>query len=363
MLCPGMLRSSLRTAFRVAARSGRAGPCRSAAICAALGCAHPLSQDATTGPDGWPTGAVSIALVRGGAASTGVGSGTVSYPAGDRVDWKRIDLPPHQAGTLALVLTWQSMGGNDRLGFDVFDSWGAPVVTRGDGSADPTGDRSQIGRIDHARGSYLVRVYAVDRRDAGDYQLAVEFAPNASGPGFDPITLAVPDPPRLPEVPVDPVCDDRAYDPANPACANKCPTPADVRIVACQATMPCPSPPDRRVAACSPSAWPACDLAHRDRGNPNCDHASSPPVIARILRTDLRSGDSDVFVTIGAGKQQGLSLRWTARVVRGDDQAPLPGGAITLVRVDDKVTYGKVKLTSDQLQHDTRVELLPPTEP
>jgi hypothetical protein len=359
-----MLRSSLRTAFRVAARSGRAGPCRSAAICAALGCAHPLSQDAATGPDGWPTGAVPIALVRGSNAATGVGSGTVSYPAGDRVDWKRIDLPLHQVGTLALVLTWQTTRGADRLGFDVFDSWGAPVVTRGgDGSAEPTDltTRTQTGRIDRARGSYLVRVYAVDRHDAGDYQLAVEFAP--TDPGFDPAALAVPEPPRLPDVPIEPTCDDRAYDPANPACANKCPTPADVRIAACQATMPCPSPPDRRVAACAPSAWPACDLAHRDRGNPNCDHAHVPPVVARIIRTDLRSGDSDLFVTIGAGKQQGLSLRWTARVVHGDDQAPLPNGAITLVRIDDKVTFGKVKLTSDQLPRDARVELQPPAEP
>ncbi len=325
----------------------------------AWGCTHAMSQDATTGPDGWPTGAVLMQLAGGGATA----SGTVSYPAGNRVDWKRVDLPVRQRGTLGVALRWQPEHRDDqRLGFDVFDAWGDSVNVPFTGDM-VVPEHTQLGGVEPARGSYWIRVYARDRADAGRYQLDVRFAPDAAQPSFDAAALVVPDPPHLPDVPADPECDEHAYDAANPACANKCPSPPDVRIAACQATMPCPSPPDRRVAACPASAWPACDLAHKDRGNPNCDHASYPPVVARIIRSELHGGDAQVFVTISAGKQQGVSLRWTGRVLRQDAPQPLSNGDVTLIRVDDTISYGTVRLTGDQLGRADRVELRPPVEP
>nr|HEX4317400.1 hypothetical protein [Kofleriaceae bacterium] len=319
---------------------------RSAAIFAALlaaGCVHERSQDATTGPDGFPAGAVPIVLDHG----SGSASDDVSYATGDRVDWKLVELPAKQAGALDFDLQWQPAA--HQLALDVFDAYGAQVYTDRR-VQDPARGPHVHATIDDARGSYLARVYAVDRADAGTYQLAVAFVPRV---GFDPATLEVADPPRLPAVPGD--CDEAHYDAKNPDCKDVCPTPADAANAACQGTMACPSPPDRRVRACAASAWPPCDLARRDPQNPNCDHAS---VLARIVRVERR--DADTYVTLGAGKAQGVTAHWTGAVLRADTDNPLAGGAIALVRVDDKVSVGRVKLTTDQLKDNDRVRLAPP---
>ena len=319
---------------------------RSAAISALAalslgGCAHEKSQDATTGPDGWPAGAVAIPLDRG----SGSAADDVSYPDGDRVDWKLVELPEKQVGTLDVDVSWQPV--DRQLALDVFDGYGAQVF------ADPRGHAPRVhATVDGARGSYLLRVYAVDRGDRGSYEVAVAFSPRVV---FDPAALDMPDPPHLPAVPGE--CDAQHYDAASPDCKDICPAPPDVANAACAATMPCPSPPDRRVHACAASAWPACDLAHRDAGNPNCDRAS---IVARIVKTERRGGDADVYVTLGAGKAQGITAKWTGSVLRGDGDAALAGGALALVRVDDKVSVGKVKLTVDQLAHNERVRLVPP---
>jgi hypothetical protein len=47
-------------------------------------------------------------------------------------------------------------------------------------------------------------------------------------------------------------------------------------------------------------------------------------------------------------------------VLQGSSDSPLPGGEVTVVRVDKKATLGKVHLTLDQLESNSRVKLSPP---
>jgi hypothetical protein len=338
----------------------------------ALSCAHNVPQDASTGSDGKQKGAKAIALENG----EGKASGIVTYPGGDRVDWKLIELPDKQRGTLAIKLSWTPPRPGLQLAFDVFDEWNRPIIQSAKTSKKRSRGRIRTASVEDARGKYFVRVYAVGRGDAGKYRLAADFKESKSGLPFDPLKLEIPDPPKLAAVPDAEVpCDEFAFDPKLPACKlvcpaagappgwpackDKCPTPPDINVPACLATMACPNPPDRRVKSCKPSIFPKCpDPRNPDPLNPNCDNAKVPPVIGRIINSSIQGGN--VIVTIGAGSNSGIQDKWRATVLRGDSNEPLAGGDIEVVRVDKAVTVGKVRLTTDQLLANSRVRLSAP---
>ena len=239
-----------------------------------------------------------------------------------------------------------------------------------------TATRIRTASVDGAKGKYYVRVYAVGRGDAGKYRLSIEFKEKAPGLTFDPLKLEIPDPPKLAAVPEAEIpCDEFAFDPKNPACKqvcpasgappgwppckDRCPSPPDINIPACLATMECPNPPDRRVKRCPPQRFPKCpDPKNPDPLNPNCDNIKVPPVIGRIVGNNV-SG-SDVIITIAAGTNSGVQKNWGATVLRGDTDQPLAGGEVTVIRVDKGVTVGKVHLTTDQISANSRVRLSAP---
>jgi hypothetical protein len=337
----------------------------------ALSCAHNVPQDAASGSDGKQKGAKTITLENG----EGKASGIVTYPGGDRVDWKLIELPEKQRGTLDLKLSWTPPRPGLQLGFDVFNEWNQPIIQSARTNKKRGKGRTRTASVEDAKGKYFVRIYAVGRGDAGKYRLTAAFSEKGSGPTFDPLKLEIPDPPKLAAVPEPEVpCDEFAFDPKIPACKlvcpaagappgwpackDKCPTPPDINIPACLATMPCPNPPDRRVKSCK-SVFPKCpDPRNPDPNNPNCDNARVPPVIGRIINSSIQGGN--VIVTIGAGTNSGIATTWKATVLRGDSDQPLAGGDIDVVRVDKAVTIGKVRLTTDQLLSNSRVRLSAP---
>jgi len=340
-------------------------------------CAHNVPQDSNTGADGKEKGAKPITLENG----EGKASGIVTYPGGDRADWKMIELPEKQRGTLQIQLAWTPPRAGLQLAFDVFDEWNRQVGQSAKSAKSRSKGRTRSATIDDAKGKYLVRVFAVGRGDAGKYRLTVDFKESTSGPKFDPLKLEIPDPPKLAAVP-DPVipCDDgvNPFDPKNPECKNvcpaagappnwppckdKCPTPANVELPACQAIMDCPNPADRRVKKCIADKvhkWPKCpDARNPDPNNPNCDDIKIPPVIGRIIGSSIQG--SEVIVTIGAGSNSGIAPNWTAHVLSGASDQPLAGGEVKVVRVDKAVTVGKVHLTADQLLANPRVRLAAP---
>lgn len=338
-------------------------------------CAHNVPQDSNTGADGKEKGAKPITLENG----EGKASGIVTYPGGDRVDWKLIELPDKQRGTLDIQLAWTPPRPGLQLAFDVFDEWNRPIVQSQKTSKRRSKGRTRSATVEDARGKYLVRIYAVGRGDAGKYRLTVDFKEATAGPKFNPLALEIPDPPKLAAVPDAPVpCDEFQFDPKNPECKNicpasnpppnwppckdKCPSPPNVELPACQQTMECPNPPDRRVKKCvieKARKWPKCpDPRNPDPANPNCDDIKVPPVLGRVIGTSIQG--SEVIVTIGAGSNSGIAPNWTAHILSGGSDQPLAGGEIKIVRVDKAVTVGKVRLTADQLLANPRVRLAAP---
>ncbi|MEO8706908.1 MAG: hypothetical protein ABI867_43175 [Kofleriaceae bacterium] len=222
-----------------------------------VGCAHRVPQDGHTGRDGHVEGA----RVMQQHGRTWVARGIVTYPGGDRVDWYRVRVPPATArANVALVVT-RTPRPELRVYLDVFDEWHHRLSRH---PARRGRDKHHI-EVIAPHGELLVRVYAPRRGDAGAYELRVELTPS-------PITnppsafTDVPPPPDLPAVPeLEPLdcttfgsrvpcgCPPGAP-PGWPGCPQeRCPTPPDPSIKACQATMPCPTPPDPRVKACKRS--------------------------------------------------------------------------------------------------------------
>ncbi len=344
-------------------------------LCVIASCAHNVGQDEHTGEDGKQKGAKTLVFDNGEAKARGI----VTYPGGDRTDWKLIELPEKKVGTVDLQLQWQPPRPGLQLAFDVFDEWNGPVVESKKTSKKRSKSRIRTATIENAKGKYYIRIYAVDRGDAGTYKLTVDFKETIAGAQFDPLKLDISPPPRLAEIPeVEVGCDESSFDPKIPACKkicpetgappgwpackDKCPKPPDVNIEACWATMPCPNPPNQNVKACTPDKWVACDLKNPDSptnvGNPRCKIDNFKPFTGRVVKNDVQG--NDLLVTISGGSAQGITKAWRAQVLRGDSDVPLPSGDVFVIRVDKTQTLGRVHLTTDQLSANPNVKFTPP---
>ncbi|MBA2541609.1 MAG: hypothetical protein H0V17_18340 [Deltaproteobacteria bacterium] len=335
-------------------------------------CAHNVPQDKATTADGRIKGAKPIVLENGAATATGV----VTYPGGDRVDWKKIELPEKHRGELDIKLTWSTPRPGLKLTFDVFDAWNAQVAV-----AKRTTKLSREASVKDARGTYFIRVYAVGRGDAGRYKLGIEFDGRERVP-LPPIEVN--EPPKLPDLPVVvevKQCDLYKFDPSNPDCEDKCPvvtsqappnwkgcakvctvSPPDAAIPACAKTMACPPGGDVRVASCRKEDFRPCpDFKNPDPTNLNCLDHQWAPVAARIGKKTVIGGE--VEITIMAGAKSNIDNTWTAIVLQGDTGKPLAGGAIKILRIDDNTIIGRVRLTAQQVEANLQVLVTPPPKP
>lgn len=138
-------------------------------------CPKNVPQDSKSGEDAKPKGAKPLTLEN----NEGTARGIVTYPGGDRVDWKVIELPKDQTGALKLTLKWTPPRPGLDLSLNVLNEWNREV-----GSAKPNKRRNsrktrKVITVEGAKGKYFIAVYASERGDAGKYTLAAEFAPNA----------------------------------------------------------------------------------------------------------------------------------------------------------------------------------------
>jgi hypothetical protein len=339
----------------------------------AAACARTVAQDANTAEDGKIKGAKAITLENG----EGKGKGIVTYPGGDRVDWKLIEVPDGKKGTLNFTLTWSSPRPGLKLGFDVFDEFQHQLTSSKRARA-----RTREAMVENAKGKYFVRIFAVGRGDAGKYTFNVEFKEKIAGPGFDVAKLDIPDPPKLAAVPEvvagggeEEKCDEFVWDikkaacknicpavgapPGWPPCKGKCPNPPVATESACWATMPCPpGAPDEKIADCKDKFPPCPDKAKPDMRNPNC-RIPADPVVGRIVGKELKGGE--FLITVGVGELQGVGKNWKGEVVRSNDvkAAAVPGGDVSIVRVDKSVTVGRTKLSPDQVGSTPYVRFSP----
>src|SRR5687768_6783387 len=234
------------------------------AILVVASCAHNVPQDKATGPDGKVKGAKPLSFENG----EGEASGIVTYPGGDRVDWKLIELPEGKVGALTLELSWRPPRPGLDLAFDVYNEWGRKLggVKPKKPSAAKKSKRKRGKKsvtIDGVRGKIYIEVYASNRGDAGKYKLKVAFSEESISkvPEFDPSTVSIPDPPKL--AATFPECDTSAldkFDKNNPDCAGKsvaC-VKFDANNPACAGSCPDPNAPDPKIKACE-QFFPECD--------------------------------------------------------------------------------------------------------
>jgi hypothetical protein len=298
-----------------------------------VACAHNVPQDKATGPDGKQKGAVPITLVENEAKVKGI----VTYPGGDRIDWKKIELPQGAKGKLDLTMTWNTPRPGLKVAFDVFDQWNTPVVA----AAKKPAGKLQTASIDLAKGTYYVRVYAPRRKDAGAYKLSATFTPDAVA---IPPDMTVPDPPKLAAVP-EPEGECLVFDPQNKACGG-CPDDA-------------------------PVGWKGCaarDKAEKDRiAKEEAEKArierlknAPKPMEKRILNVEINGDEATITLGIGTEAQPLLDKSWTGQVINKQTGQPMAGGTITIVRVGKTQTLAKVKLRVDILNQNPMVRLTPP---
>jgi hypothetical protein len=309
-----------------------------ASALALIGCANNVPQDRSTGPDGKVKGAKPIEMENGEGKSEGI----VTYPGGDRVDWKLVELPEGKKGQLDLSMKWQTPRPGLQLGFDVFDQWGHDVSNA---KGSKSKGRVRSARVPEAKGKYFVRVYAKGRGDAGAYKLYVAFKEDAV---VKPVDLGdIPEPPRLPAVP-GPTCP--TFDAKDPDCRSVCPMPdgfgappnwkacVDMKIYPPGSTLPPPPPP--------PPVPPP---------------PPPPPIKARVIGVKVQ-GDA-VIVTISAGSSQKVDKSWSARVLRGDTKEPMIGAHVEIFRVDEKMTFARVTgLTVDLVNANPFIVLQAPAQ-
>jgi hypothetical protein len=340
------------------------------AVClafASASCARTVSQDAATGPDGKIKGAKPITIDNG----EGKASGVVTYPGGDRVDWKEVDLPDKVEGVLDFKLQWKPPRPGLQLAFDVFDQWNTPVLTS-KRAGKHSHSRVRTATLENAKGKYFIRVYAPSRGDAGTYKLTVDFKQgDASTVDWTKVDIA--DPPKLAALPevVEP-CDDTNFDPKKPeckmfcpsagapanwpGCKGHCPDPPDPTNQACWDKV-CPNPPTIKAKACKLSDFKPCDPTAPDPDNPRCN-VKAPPVTGRIIANQVQG--SEVLITVAVGTENGVQKGWKCNVLQGGSDALLPGGDSIVIRADKKASLCKVHLNVDQLEANSRVKLSAP---
>lgn len=305
-----------------------------------VACANNVPQDRSTGPDGKQKGATSIALQDGEGRATGV----VTYPGGDRVDWKKIELPDGKSGDLDLELTWKTPRPGLHLSFDVFDQWNTRIVAKK--AVASRRSRRRSATIPGAKGTYWVRVFAPKRGDAGQYRLAASFKEKQVAPTGP---VSVPDPPRLPAVPPpEQTCD--VFDPKIAACGSICPEFG------------------------APPGWKACadkDKADKDREareQAMKDYAElvknwPKAVTVKILGVAVEGDGARITLGIGTTALPKLDTTWTGEVLGASTGSPLAGGAIKILNVSKTQVQAKVKLRVDTLSKNGDVRLTPPPPP
>ena len=284
-----------------------------------MGCARKVPQHSNSGKDYRHRGAKAMELDGDEARVRDI----VTYPGGDRVDWKVIELPEGQRGTLRIKLRWRPPRPGLDVAFNVYDAY-FERVGRAKPAPNTRRTRKSV-KISDASGKYYIQVYAPRRTDAGRYTLSARFKARKQPKVLTAADLvaAIEDPPLLPEV-VEP----------------KEKTPEE--LAAEQAEQ-------ERLAA------EAAAQEEQDRLDAARRAELSKPVLARVIGS--RRSSNGVVITISAGKDRDIEKGWVGTLLRGSSDSPLPGSEFTVIRVRKSESTARVQLSMDQVRANSRVAL------
>lgn len=361
-----MVRVSRRPRHRGALLIAAVGLCALALTLA--GCPKNVPQDSSSGEDARFKGAKEMKIELNEARATGI----VTYPGGDRVDWKVIELPKDKVGTIRLKLRWTPPRPGLDLSIDVYNEYFHLVGSAKPNTRKKSRKTNKSVTVENAKGKLYVMIYASGRGDAGKYTLNAEWKEFVFDP-FDWLKVEVQDPPKLAAVPenekgCDPVNFDQKvpaclkvcpvqFDAKWPGCAGICPTPPDPALPACKAFLPCPTPPDRNIPACTKDKFPPCDPSKLDPGNPNCDGYKPPDKIGEV--TNVAAEANGIEVTINLGTADGVDKGWKGVLLDANDK-PIRGSEFKLLKVTKNASVAKIKIDGSKLSPNNPVRLSAP---
>ena len=248
----------------------------------------------------------------------------VTYPGGDRVDWKKFEVPEGKQGDLEVRLKWRPARPGMDLSFRVYDQYFQTLEHAKPSKGDKLSKKVRVKGV--KAGTYYVQIYASRRMDAGRYTLRLRLRERkvAKVPTLAELAGQIPDPPTLPAV-IEP----------------KVKTPEE--LAAEQAEQ------DRLAAEA------AARKEEQDAESARLDDLRKP-VYGRIRRTQEASSGG-VIITINQGREKGVDKTWSGTLLRGKSREPLPDGDFKIIRVTARESVAKVQLSMDQVKANPRVRL------
>ena len=294
-----------------------------AAFCTlGIGCVKNVSQKANSGKDYRQKGAKTIELDDGEARVKDI----VTYPGGDRVDWKVFEIPEGLQGDMRVKLKWRPARPGMDLSFNIYDQWNHRIARVK--PKKKTRKRSKSVKLKGLKaGKYFVQIYASGRMDAGKYTLSLRFKERkpVKVPSIEELAGFIDDPPTLPAVLIP-----------------KEKTPEEIAA-------------EQEAAAKAASEAEAAAAANAEAAAAAAE--ANKPVYSRVRKTQ-KSG-SGVIITIGAGRNKRVDKGWVGSLLRGSSKSPLPDGEFKVIKVTKTEAIAKVKLSLDQVKANPKVILRP----
>ncbi|HKA90479.1 MAG TPA: PPC domain-containing protein [Haliangiales bacterium] len=318
----------------------------------AAACGAALNQDSKTGEDGRADGADEVKVGDDGEASV---KDSVSYPEGDRVDWKYFEIKTPK--DINISLRWTPPRDGLDLAFNVLDE-GYNIVVRAQPAAGSGKRRKEVDVKAASPGRYYVMIYAPERTDAGEYTLDISVR---DVPKVAVVGPAIPDPPRLPMLP-------QACPPGTPP--DKCPS-GSTQAPPCAPNAPpgsaCVCPPANTPPPCPPPPPPCPPMAP---GGTQCvcaDGKSPPPcaipdVIVFAAITEVTVSGQGLNITLNRGSKDKVAKGCTGVVFRGPTGTKeLPNSAFSISDVTERESRGTIpKMSLDELGTNRRAKLTCP---
>lgn len=279
------------------------------------GCPKNVPQSSKTGKDGKSSGARVVKIEE----NEGSAKGIVTYPGGDRVDWKFFEIT--QKGDVEVSLKWKPPRDGLDLSMNLLDE-SMTVIEKAKPAKGSGKVRKKIEAKNLQPGKYYVQIYASERGDAGAYTLAVAWHEPEEVPEVA-AADEIPLPPRLPAVPPPVVADTATPPPVTPV-----PPPVD------------PNKP------------------------PEDTKPKVKPVKGKIL--EVSTSGNDVLVILDVGKQHGVDAKWQGKIYKGASGTTMltksPHDLVIIKVREDESEARIMRLSVTELGDNKRIILTPPPE-
>jgi hypothetical protein len=319
----------------------------------AAGCQSTISQDAKSGNDARAKGAKTIQI---GDDGEGSAKDVVTYPGGDRVDWKSFDIKAPKDITVSVK--WKPPRDGLDLAFNVMDS-GYNVLTRARPSPGTGKTKKEVDVKGANAGRYYVQIYAPERGDAAEYTVEVSVRdPAKVDTGNMP---PVPDPPRLAMLPAPPcppgTPPDKCAGPPPPPCPPGAPANTMCACMPGNTPPPCPPPPPICPAG-APQGTP-CVCDKEGTVPPPCPVA---PVTVYAAITERSISGQGLNITLNRGTGAKVQKGCPGVVLRGaKGEKEVSNSTFTITDVTERESRGTIpKMTLDELGTNTRAKLVCP---